>query len=239
MREGTPAPAQRVPAAWKRVLILGLLLAAVAAIASSDALYSSLLRVVAVVGKMSTERPILGAALFILLSAASAMLAFVSSAALVPVALFAWGKTLCALFLWVGWILGGTAAYTLGRAFGRPMVKRLLSEATFARYEDRIPRQAPFGLVLLFQLALPSEMPGYLLGLARYPFTKYLASLMLAELPYAVGTVYLGASFLDRKVGLLAGLGAAAVLLTFLALRLLHGRLRNGSAARDPQGRDR
>jgi uncharacterized membrane protein YdjX (TVP38/TMEM64 family) len=210
-----------VPKAW-RALFLLLLCAALALIASSDTLYDRLLRWIAAAAALMTERPLLGAVLFVLLAALSAMLAFFSSAVLVPVVVYTWGKALCMLALWTGWTLGGVAAYGIGRSLGRPVVKSLLSAATLARYEARISRHTPWGLVLLFQLALPSEVPGYLLGLARYPFRKYLAGLMLAELPYAVGTVYLSESFLDRRLLLLLGVGAAIALFMALAFHALH-----------------
>lgn len=213
------------PGPWKRAIILAALCGLLAVIASSDVLYSALVSVLSSTAKLIAERPLLGAGLFVLLSAISAMLAFVSSSVLVPVALYTWGKGLCAFLLWLGWTLGGMAAYGLGRYFGRPVVRALLPASLLATYEDRISRHTPFGIVLLFQLALPSEVPGYLLGLVRYRFGRYLVSLMLSEIPYAVGTVYLGSSFLDRRLVLLAGLGAAGILLTFLALRLLHSRL--------------
>lgn len=220
----TPDPAHRPLVRW-RALILLVLCGVLALVASSDGLHSLLLRAVAAAGTLMAEHPLPGAGLFILLAAVSAMLAFFSSAVLVPVAIYTWGKALCMLALWVGWTLGGMTAYGLGRWLGRPIVKSLLSSATLSRYEDRVSRNTPFGLVLLFQLALPSEVPGYLLGLARYPFGKYLLALMLSELPYAVGTVYLGASFLDRQLLLLVGMGAAGALLMALAFRTLHRRL--------------
>jgi uncharacterized membrane protein YdjX (TVP38/TMEM64 family) len=210
---------------WRRGLILLLLCAALALAASSDALYSTLLRVITEAGKLMTDRPFLGMGLFVLLSAASAMLAFASSAALVPVAVLIWGKALCALLLWSGWTLGGMTAYGIGRSLGRPVVKSLLSAEILSRYENRISRHAPFGLILLFQLALPSEVPGYVLGLARYRFWKYMIALMVSELPYAVGTVYLGESLLDRRLLLFLGLGAASALFSVFAFRLLHRRL--------------
>lgn len=220
---------QRRPMAI-RALVVFLLCAALALVASSDALHSLLLRAVAVVGEFMTERPLLGAGLFVLLAAASAMLAFFSSALLVPVVVYTWGKAFCMLALWVGWTLGGMVSYGIGRSLGRPVVQWLLSSASLSRYEDRISKRTPAGLVLLFQLALPSEVPGYLLGLARYPFGRYLVTLMLAELPYAVGTVYLGASFLDRQLAVLLGVGAAGALLMALAFLLLHKRLRTETA---------
>ena len=224
----TPAQAPRRTLSSKRWLILLLLCGALALVASSDGLHSLLLRFVTVAAELMTERPLLGAGLFVLFAAVSAMLAFFSSAVLVPVAVYTWGKALCMLALWVGWTLGGMASYGIGRSLGRPVVKSLLSSATLSRYEDRVSRHTPFGLVLLFQLALPSEVPGYLLGLARYPFGRYLVALLLAEMPYAIGTVYLGASFLDRQLPVLLGVGAAGAVLMALAFRTLQRRLREG-----------
>ncbi len=215
-------------ATWKRALLLALVCAVVALVASFDELHAALLRAVSAVGGLITERPVLGAAAFVLAAAASAMLAFFSSAVLVPVALYTWGKPACLLLLWAGWTLGGVTAYWLGRSLGRPVVGWFLPASTLARYEHRVSDLTPFPVVLLFQLALPSEVPGYVLGMARYRFWKYLASLMLAELPYAVGTIYLGANFLERRPVVFLAIGIAGALSTGLALAALHRRLQRG-----------
>lgn len=236
MTRPTPAPAQRTQShpsrrlrastgTWKRALVLLLLCVVLALIASSDSLHATLLRAFAVAADLIREHPLPGMALFVLLAAASALLAFFSSAVLVPVALSTWGKLVCALLLWVGWALGGIVSYGIGRTLGRSVVQALLPAATFSRYENRVSQRTPFVLVLLFQLALPSELPGYLLGLARYPLGRYLAALLLAELPWAVGTVYLGASFLDQKLPLFLSLGIAGALAMALLVRLLHKHL--------------
>ncbi|MFP2896621.1 TVP38/TMEM64 family protein [Corallococcus sp. 4LFB] len=221
-----------LPAMWGRALLLGLLLAGLALLTSSEAFQSQLRRVVDAAAPVISAHPFWGAVLFVLLSALSAMLAFFSSALLLPVALQAWGKTVCALLLWVGWMLGGACAYGIARAWGRPVIRRLTSPGLLARYEERVSRRTPFGVVLLFQLAIPSEIPGYVLGLARYGLRRYLAVLALAELPYAVGTVYLGASVLERRTPVLLGLGAAGILAGLLAFHLLRKRL----GARPPSG---
>ena len=211
--------------AWRRGAVLVLACVILALVGTSDDLHEALVGVLDASSKLIAEHPVLGAALFVVLSALSAMLAFVSSAVLVPVALYTWGETVCAVLLWLGWILGGATAYTLGRWLGRPVVRWLLPTETLDRYEDRLSTQTPFGLIVLLQLALPSEVPGYLLGLVRYPFWRYLLALALAELPYAIGTVYLGASFLDRQLALLLALGAAGAVFMFLAVRTLQRRL--------------
>lgn len=209
----------------QRVVLLVLLCAVLALLASSDDLYSALVGVLDAAAKLIDERPVVGAVLFVVLSGLSAMLAFFSSSVLVPVALYAWGKVACMLLLWVGWMLGGAATYGIGRYLGRPVVEALLPAGTLERYERRIPERPPFGFLVLLQLAMPSEVPGYLLGLLRVPFRRYLAALVLAEAPYAVGTVFLGSSFLDRRLPLLIGLGAAGALLMAVSIRALHRRL--------------
>ncbi len=211
--------------AWARGVLLVLLCAGLALLASSDALYGALVGFLDVAARIIEGHPALGAVLFVILSGLSAMLAFVSSSILVPVALVAWGRTACVVLLWLGWILGGAAAYGIGRHLGRPVVTAFLAPEVLARYESRIPERPPFSLLVLLQLAMPSEVPGYLMGLARQPFRRYLAALAIAEAPYALGTVYLGETFLDRQLVLLVGLGAAGAIVMALAVRALHRRL--------------
>lgn len=210
---------------WARALVLLLLLGGLVLLISSGEFQAALSQGLARVEPIITEHPFWGVSLFLLLSALSAMLAFFSSAVLVPVAIEAWGKLACTLLLWLGWILGGACAYCIARYGGRPLVRRLASAKGLARYEERISRHTPFSLVLLFQLAVPSEIPGYVLGLARYGLRRYLAILALAELPYAVGTAYFGESLLEQRTLLLLGLGALAIIFSTWALQVLRRRL--------------
>jgi uncharacterized membrane protein YdjX (TVP38/TMEM64 family) len=221
----TPARAARLPTAWRRALLVGLAAAALAIVASSDDLHGWLIAFLPTAEAIIRARPVLGISVFVLFAAASAMLAFVSSAVIVPVGIYTWGTAVSMLLLWTGWILGGVSAYGLSRYFGRAVVRAISTGAALERYENRLSRRAPFGLVLLFQLAVPSEVPGYLLGLLRYPFGKYLAAVALAELPYAVATIYLGAGFIERRTTVLVGVGVALAAFSGWALYTLQHRL--------------
>jgi uncharacterized membrane protein YdjX (TVP38/TMEM64 family) len=61
--------------------------------------------------------------------------------------------------------------------------------------------------------------------LGRYPFGRYLLSLALAELPFGVGTVYLGRGIVERSVTLVAAMFLALAVLSVWAFRALHRRL--------------
>jgi uncharacterized membrane protein YdjX (TVP38/TMEM64 family) len=142
----------------------------------------------------------------------SAMLVFFSSVVLVPVGIEAWGDVGCFLLLWTGWFLGGVLTYSIGRHLGRPIVERLLTHAEIEVYEHRIPRSGSFLKAFLVQLAFPSDVVGYFFGLLRYPRASYAGSLLLAEFPYAFGTVFLGAAFLQKQYALLATGGVITIL---------------------------
>jgi uncharacterized membrane protein YdjX (TVP38/TMEM64 family) len=186
--------------ATRRALILVVTVLALIVVALLPPVHEALASVLARAGSLIAKHQTAGAILFIGLAAAAAMLAFVSSAVLVPAALEVWSEEECLVMLWLGWILGGMASYGIAKFFGRPMVERITSRRTLQRYESKITNTTSFGLLLLFQLAVPSELPGYLFGLARYRFERYLAALALAELPYAVATIYASSAFLHRKL---------------------------------------
>ena len=197
-----------------------------AAIAASGTLHAALLDVLAASRVVIVEYPVLGALLFLLLAAISAMFAFVSIAILVPVAVYVWGEPLSMLLLWVGWILGGVTAYGVARLLGRRVVHWLTAASALNRLEHRLRPDTPFSLILLFQLGLPSEIPGYVLGLVRYPFGRYLLALALVELPYTIATIYLGAGVVGAQGGLVLVIGLSAVVLSVAAFYLLRKRMR-------------
>jgi uncharacterized membrane protein YdjX (TVP38/TMEM64 family) len=196
-----------------------------AALATSDSLHAALVDVLAASDTIVAGHPVLGVVLFVAWAAVSAMLAFASTAVFLPVAVFTWGEPLSILLLWIGWTLGGACSYGVGRFLGRAVVKWLTAEALLHRLEERIGPKAPFGLILLLQLALPSEIPGYLLGLVRYSFPKYLLALALVELLFAIAMVHLGASFVERRAGIVLATGTAVVLLSVTAFYLLRKRM--------------
>lgn len=222
---GLSASAHAIPTAQRRALLLLAAAAALALIASTDWIHSRLLTLFSTLESFIRQHPGLGLPAFLGFGAASAMLAFVSSAAIVPVGVLVWGQAACAALLWTGWILGGIGSYTLSRYMGRPAVEKLGAASAVERFSTRLSRETPFGVVVLVQLALPSELPGYVLGLSRYSFWKYLAALAIAEVPYAVATVYLGSSFLHGRALPLIAAGGALALFSAWALYKLRQKV--------------
>jgi len=220
--QATPAHPTH-PAA--RAAILALVIVALVALSLSEAVHAGVLRVLGAATGIFEGHSVLGPLVFVLLAALSAMLAFFSSAVIVGPAVLAWGPIQATALLWLGWMLGGAAAYTMARLFGRPLMRSVVNTRDFDRYATKVTRETPFTAVLLLQLSVPSELPGYLLGLVRYPLHRYLTALAITELPYAVGTVLIGEGFVERRTPLLLLFGVLAVGAVWIFSRAHRNRL--------------
>lgn len=238
-----PAQASAVPTSglpahpgviWRRALILALLCVVLAAAAASADLHGALMGLLEAGREIIARHPVPGALLFVLFAGLSAMLAFVSAAVVVPMAVYVWGAPLSVVLLWLGWILGGAGAYAVGRVFGRRAVAWLTMQAALDRLERRTRSDMSFGLIVLVQFALPSEIPGYVLGMTRYDFGRFLLAFALAELPYAVLTVVLGENFVARRSGLVLAAGLLLVAVGVGAYYLLRRRWAAGDGDTSP-----
>jgi uncharacterized membrane protein YdjX (TVP38/TMEM64 family) len=144
---------------------------------------------------------------------------------LVPAAVFTWGSALTAVLLWIGWLLGGMLAFAMGHGLRPTPGQDAGPPSRFATYLPKASDKVGFPLVLLWQLVLPSEIPGYLCGYLGVPFRTYVSALVLAELPYAVGAVLVGDSVVNRHTGWLVVLGVVAAVLGYFLVGMLHRRM--------------
>ena len=171
--------------------------------------------------------PVAGAAVFFLFSALSAMLVFTSSVVLVPPANLVWGKVVTYLLLLGGWVAGAMIAFGIGKVAGGPLLLRMGYKEKVEKYQHYVSKRMKFWAVLVFCLAVPSEVPGYLFGSMKYPFWKFIAAIAIAEAIYGLGIIIAGESLLEAKPGavliVIGAMAAVAVAAGFL-LRRQRGR---------------
>lgn len=208
-----------------RVFAIVVLCVTAAMLLSVDWVFDGMERLLMEAEPIIASHPVIGAVVFVLLSALSAILAFFSSALLVPAAVFAWGNVLTVCFLWLGWMLGGLFAFAVGRGLRSHKGGESRLPGRLEAYLPGVTQDISFPMILLFQLALPSEIPGYLCGFLGVPLRRYFGAMALAELPYAVGAVLLGETVVNRQIGWLVALGVVGAVLGFLLIRALHRRL--------------
>jgi uncharacterized membrane protein YdjX (TVP38/TMEM64 family) len=95
----------------------------------------------------------------------------------------------------------------------------LVGEEKLASWQRQLQGRTKFIHILLFQAAVPSEIPGYVLGILRYKFPLYLVALAITEMPYAIAAVYLGESFLEGRSMVFVLVGAGAIVLSAVGFK--------------------
>jgi uncharacterized membrane protein YdjX (TVP38/TMEM64 family) len=216
----------------RRFLVVGTLIMVAGLVAASDSLREETEAIIFWTEGMISEAPLLGMLAFVLLSMLSAMVAFFSSALLAPIAVYAWGKAGCLALLWCGWFLGGVASYCIGRFFGRSVASIIMGEEKIANWEGQVGERTKFIHILLFQAVVPSEIPGYVLGILRYRFLFYLTALGITEIPYAIATVYLGESFLQGESTVFILVGVGIIVLAAFLLQIHRRLVKSGKGKR-------
>ena len=217
----------------RRLASLFVLILVATAVAATAPLHRAVLSLIARAEPLIQQHAVAGAMLFVLLSAISAVVFFFSTALITPVAVEAFGPLVTLGLLWLGWILGGLTTYAIGRLLGRSVVSWFVDPERLADYESRARRLVSFRHVLIFQLTVPSEIPGYVLGLAGCRFRTFALAMALGELPFAIGAVYLGESFLARNYAALLAIGVAGIAFSWFMVRRASRKWSSDSQRRD------
>lgn len=204
----------------RHIVIVGVLVILAGIIAASETLHDDAAALIVWTEGVIALNPHLGMAVFVLLAMLSAMVAFFSSAILVPVAVYTWGKAACLFLLWLGWLLGGIASFCIGRFLGRKFAAMLIGEDKIAGWASQVSNRTRFIHILFFQAIVPSEIPGYVLGILHYRFSFYLLALAITELPYVIGVVFLGEYFVQGKSTAIIVLGLAIVVVGTLVIQI-------------------
>lgn len=183
----------------KHFLSVFLILLAIAVFAASFQVQEFVEQSFLTVKNLIETNEITGLLVFIALGALSSMLSPFSVVPFIPIAVLAWGDMPTIFIVLFGWVLGGVISFSLTRFLGRPFVRKFISFEHIDHYLKQLPEKLEFELLLVFRLALPSEIPGYVVGLTSFPFRRYLLATILSEIPFAVISVYASEAFLKKQ----------------------------------------
>jgi len=205
----------------KKLIILAVIIAIVLIFWSSNMLQAEYGKLVSFFENYATVSPVLSIFIFLLLTILSVMFFFFSSAWLVPVAVSVWGSLITTLLLLAGWLIGAIFSYLLGRYVGYRILKYFIPLQKLDYYRDIFSKNSSFLLIFLLRFTIPSEIPGYALGIFRLNFLKYLLITILAEIPYAFVTVYAIGAILNKDPIVLGVIIFTWLVSTILLARLL------------------
>jgi len=159
--------------------------------------------------------------IFFILSMLSAMFMPLSNVPLVPFASMIWGNTATFILLLTGWLIGDIASYTIGWFAGYPLVEKFMIFKNIQKYRRHLNPESEFSIVLLVRMVMPAEITGYLLGILKYHFGKYMVVTFLSELLVAVITVFISEAILQKKILLSIALMVALILIFVISYNML------------------
>ncbi|OGM90629.1 hypothetical protein A3A20_00740 [Candidatus Wolfebacteria bacterium RIFCSPLOWO2_01_FULL_45_19] len=171
------------------------------------------------------EQPVSGIIIFFFLTILSAMFFFLSSIFAVPIAVSIWGAFVTMIFILSSWILGAIFSYIIGRFAGRPVLRHFVSKTKLDYYHRMFSENSGLLSVFLLRFTIPSEIPGYTLGILRFNFAKYMLVTILAEIPYAFVIVYAFEAILRKDPVILGAIVGAWLLAVIILIKLIHKKI--------------
>lgn len=112
----------------------------------------------------------------------------------------------------VGIMLGSAVAYGFGKVAGRPLLRKVLGEATLARFDHAIgSSKAPTALFILFLVpGAPKDAMSYGAGVSGFPLGKFVLISGLARTPALLASTLMGSQVYDRDYGAVVVTAVAA-----------------------------
>lgn len=138
------------------------------------------------------NRPVLGAAAYVVVVAASIVLLPLSSLPLLPLAAGVYGVWMTAMLSSAGWWIGSLIAFQIAR-LGRPYVERIASLEAIDRLEHKIPKDVSFWGIVVLRMIFPVDIVSFALGLLRQlSFPTYAMASLIGIIPFAFVWSYAG-----------------------------------------------
>jgi uncharacterized membrane protein YdjX (TVP38/TMEM64 family) len=202
----------------KRAAAVGLLLAVVALLVwRHREIYAFLSDEAAVQAWLLKLGP-LGPLGVIALNAIQVVIAFVPGYVMQLVAGYLYGWPMGAIYGTIGMLVGGFIAVALARAFGRPLVIRMVGEKRLARWEH-VAHLDSLAIWFILMLAPFGDVPYYIAGLTSLAIWKIIAIAAFVRTPSVILAVLVGSGVLSWRSPWVIGAGAVMVIIALVALR--------------------
>lgn len=171
---------------------------------------------------------VIGGMFFILMLIAAVVLAPIAALPLIPIATALFGPFFTGIYSVIGWTIGGILAFIVARYAGRPLLSRLVTLETLARYERVVPNKIAFITLVLLRMIIPVDVLSYAVGfLSTMPLRTYAAATFLGVIPFSFIFAYGSSAIVARQyftTGALVGLAVAIFCSVLYLMRSISNR---------------
>lgn len=126
---------------------------------------------------------LLGSIVFILIQALQVVIPIIPASVTCGLAVLFWGDIKGFIFNYIGICLGSVVAFLLARRYGQRLVKKLIGEERYKRYENKFKNKFDkiFALLIFLPLA-PDDFLVYFAGLTKMKFKNFLVVILLGKI---------------------------------------------------------
>lgn len=143
--------------------------------------------------EIMSSRGVLGIFVYIFISAATTVVAPLSSVPLMPLASNIWGPVSTALASVLGWWIGAIVSFYISRKYGRVLVEKIFSKEKLDVIEKKVPEKNIFWSIVLLRMVVPVDLLSYVLGLFKpISWKVYIWATLVGTIPFAFVFAYLG-----------------------------------------------
>ena len=148
----------------------------------------------------------------IVLNTLQVVIAIIPGYAMQIAAGFLYGFPLGAVYGGLGMTLGGLIAMSLARAYGRPLVVRMIGATRMERWQD-VTRFNSLSIWVFMMIGPFGDVPYYIAGLTKAPIWKIMIVAVTVRIPSVIVAAAVGAGLVDWHSPWILG-STAIVMLT-------------------------
>ena len=171
----------------------------------------------------------MGTLAYVVLMVIATVVAPLSFLPLIAVAAAIFGPFLTGILNVIGWWLGALLAFYIARYAAKPILEKFIALDAIKKYENKIPKQNEFWVIVLLRALVPVDILSYALGiLTMLQWRPHALATLIGIVPFAFIYAYGGSAIFARNVwqiSLIVTLG----IVVFLILRgILHFTKKDG-----------
>jgi uncharacterized membrane protein YdjX (TVP38/TMEM64 family) len=123
----------------------------------------------------------------------------------------------------IGIVLGSVAAFYLARLYGTPLVKKLIGEQSYHKYNRMISGKYSIGLFILFFIPLtPDDALCFLAGMSSMHISIFLFFVLVGRTPGMFIATLIGSGKLQLSIPVWIALGIISILIILLFIKYNH-----------------
>tara|TARA_Y100000310_G_C20699789_1_gene828631 strand:+ start:533 stop:1888 length:1356 start_codon:yes stop_codon:yes gene_type:complete len=136
---------------------------------------------------------ILGMIIYFIIVVIGIVFAPLTTVPLWPLASGLWGWEIAGVLNSLGWIVGAIIAFWIGRKYGEPLVKKLISLDQLRKYEKMLPEEDILLSVIILRMIIPVDILSYGLGIfTKVKYKTHFIGTIIGIPPVAFLVSYIG-----------------------------------------------